>query len=253
MNGKIKIFSKANMLDQYLKMTLVLALTVFLSIFFNNTYILGEMLIRLPKIGELVSSAVKIAFFVLLGIVSYAALVPFRFGRDMWFYENSKKNRQKLKTLFSYYNPKKSFRAMKIVLLVQLKKLFITLLFLVPFAAIGGYILYSLKDGIGQKLLYILVISDALLLITGLFFSFVFSQRYFLAPYLFYENEPCSAREVIKLSTEIMEEKCFETAFLKISFFPWMLLYVFVFPAAYVYPYYKLSVSYKAITLLTKR
>lgn len=253
MNGKIKIFSKANMLDQYLKMTLVLALTVLLSIFFNNSFIFGEMIMRLTRIGEVVSSTVKISFFALLGIASYALLVPFKFARDMWFYENSKKNKQKLKMLFSYYNPKKSLRAIKIVLLVQIRKLLITFLFLTPFALIGAYILYSLKDGIGQRLLAVLVISDFLLLITGTFFSFVFSQRYFLAPYLFYENEPCSAREVIKLSAEIMEEKCFETAFLKISFFPWMLLYIFIFPAAYVYPYYKLSVSYKALTLLIKR
>lgn len=251
MNGRIKIFSKANMLDQYLKLALVLVITVFLTVLFNNTFIFGEMITRLPSVSPFMTSLLKIGFFAVLGIISYLALLPFKYGRDVWFYENAKKNRQSLKTLFSYYRVKKSGGAIKLIFLVQLKKFFITLLFLIPSIAIGGYIVYSLGQGIGEKLLFALVISFFLLTLTGLFFSFVFNQRYFLATFLYYENEGCRVKDVTNLSVRIMENKCFETAFLKLSFVPWMLLYVFLVPAVYVYPYYKLSVSFKAITLLT--
>lgn len=251
MNGKIKIFSKANMLDQNLKMSLVLVIMVLLSVFLNNTFILGELVSRLPQVSVYISPLLKNILIVLLGAVSYVALAPFNYGRDIWFYENARKNKLPLRSLFSFYSVKKSFGAIKIVFSVQVRKFLVTVLFLVPSLAVGGYLFYSLREGIGQLIFIALAVSTVLLTVTGLFFSFVFSQRYFLAPYLYFENEPCRARDVISLSAKIMENRCFETAILKLSFFPWWLLYAFVFPAVYVYPYNKLSISFKAVTILT--
>ncbi len=251
MNGKIKIFSKANMLDQNLKMSMVLVITVLFSIFLNNTFVLGEFVANLPSVSTYVSPIVKTGLLVFIGFVSYFWLVPFNYGRDIWFYENARKNKLPLRKLFVFYNVKRSFGAIKLTFLVQVRKLSVMLIFLVPAMAVGGYLLYSLKEGIGQLLFITLSVSFLLLAVTGFFFSFVFSQRYFLAPYLYFENEPCGANDVIKLSAKIMENKCFETAMLKLSFFPWWLLCALLFPAVYVYPYYKLSISFKALTLLT--
>ena len=250
MNGKIKIFSKANMLDQNIKMSLVLVITVLFSVVFNNTFVLGELLMQLPVIRSYMIPAGENVAIVFLGILSFVAISPFNYGRDIWFYENARKNKLPVRKLFSYYSIKKSSGAIRITFLVQLRKLLITLLFMTPSFVLGGYIFYALREGIGQLIFIALSVSVILLAVTGLFFSFVFSQRYFLAPYLYYENEPCKANEIIKLSTQIMENKCFETAMLKMSFFPWWLLCVLVFPTVYVYPYYKLSISFKAITIL---
>ncbi len=250
MNGKIKIYSKANMLGQYLKMALVLVISVFFAVLLNNTFLLGELISELLDGNRYFVKAVRIAFFVILGVLSYIALLPLSVGRDVWFYENSKKNRLGVRKLFSYYSPKKSPAAVRLMILIHIKKLLITLLFLIPAATIGTYLVMSLGEGIGRKLIVTLAVSFVLLLLSGLFFSFIFSQRYFLAPYLFYENEPCRVRDIVSLSAKIMENRCFQTAFLRLSFVPWMLLYVLLFPAVYVYPYYKLSLSFKAITIL---
>lgn len=252
MNGKIKIFSKANMLDQNLRMTLVLIITVLLSVFLNNTFILGEIIYRLPQLSQFSSPLVRTVFLIFIGIASYVAILPFNYGRDIWFYENAKKNKMSLKKLFSYYSVKKSSGAIKILFSVQIRKLLATFLFLVPSMAVGIYLIFALREGIGELMLFTLAVSFFMLLLTGLFFSFVYCQKYFLAPYLFYENEPCSTREIIAFSGKIMEKKCFDTAMFKLSFFPWYLLYVFLFPAVYVYPYYKLSISFKVLSLLTK-
>ncbi len=251
MNGKIKIFSKANMLDQNLKMTFVLIITVLFSVFFNNTFILGEIIYTLPQLSHFSSPVLRLAFLAVIGIASYVAILPFNYGRDIWFYENAKKNKLSLKKLFSYYSVKKSAGAIKILFSVQIRKLLASFLFLVPSIAVGAYLIYALKDGIGELMMLSLAVSFFLLLLTGMFFAFVYSQKYFLAQYLFYENEGCSAREIISFSSKIMENKCFDTAMFKLSFFPWYLLYVFVFPAAYVYPYYKTSISFKVLSLLT--
>lgn len=251
MNGKIKIFSKANMLEQNLRLSLVLVITVILSVFLNNTFILGEFLSRMPAVSVYISPFVKKLLISLIGVFSYIALVPFNYGRDIWFYENARKNRLSPAKLFSFYSVKKSFGAIKITFAVQLRKFIITFLFLLPSVAVGGYLVYALREGIGQLIFMSLTISAIVLGITGIFFSFVLCQRYFLTPYLYFENEPCKVNEIVALSGKLMEKKCFETAMLKLSFFPWWLLCVLVFPAIYVYPYYKLSISFKAITILT--
>lgn len=239
------------MLEQNLRLSLVLVITVLLSVFLNNTFILGEFLSRMPQVGVYISPLVKRIIISAIGIFSYIALVPFNYGRDIWFYENARKNRLSPARLFSFYSIRKSFGAIKITLAVQLRKFIITLLFLTPSVAVGGYIIFALRQGIGQLIFIALTVSSVVLGITGVFFAFVFCQRYFLAPYLYFENEPCKANEVVKLSCKIMDKKCFETAMLKLSFFPWWLLCVLAFPAVYVYPYYKLSISFKAITILT--
>ena len=251
MNGKIKIFSKANMLDQNLKMTLVLVITALISIILNNTFVFSEILLQLPQLNVYTGPTLKDFILVMSGVVSYALIMPFNYGRDIWFYENARKNKLSLKKLFSYYSARKSVGAIKITFFVQLRKFFAALLFMIPSFALGGYLLFALRQGIGQWILIVLSVSVILLSVTGAFFAFVFSQRYFLSSYLWYENEPCKANEIIKLSTQIMENKCFETAMLKLSFFPWWLLCVLVFPTVYVYPYYKLSISFKAITILS--
>lgn len=250
MNGKIKIFSKANMLDQNLKMTLVLVITALISIILNNTFVLGEILLQMPQLNMYTEPTLKDFILVMSGVISYVVIMPFNYGRDIWFYENARKNKLSVRKLFSYYNVRKSVGAIKITFSVQLRKFFATFLFMTPSFTLGGYLIFALRQGIGQWILIVLSVSVILLSVTGAFFSFVFCQRYFLSSYLWYENEPCRVNEIIKLSTQIMENKCFETAMLKLSFFPWWLLCVLIFPTVYVYPYYKLSISFKAITIL---
>ena len=239
------------MLEQNLRLSLVLVITVILSIFLNNTFIIGEFLSRMPSLSVYISPLIKRLLISLIGVFSYIALVPFNYGRDIWFYENARKNRLSPAKLFSFYGIRKSFGAIKITLAVQVRKFIITFLFLIPSVTVGGYIIFALKEGIGQLIFIALTASSVVLGITGIFFAFVFCQRYFLAPYLFFENEPCKVNEIVNLSCKIMDKKCFETAMLKLSFFPWWLLCILVFPAIYVYPYYKLSISFKAITILT--
>lgn len=242
------------MLGQYLSLVLVLLITVFLTITVNNSFIIGHVIINIPDVTELFSETsaktVKIIFFTLLGFVSYISLIPFRYGSDIWFYENAKKTRLPLKQLFSFYNFRKSPSSLKIIMLVEAKKLLCTSFFLLPSTVITGYIFYALREGMGVKMLMSLIIGGVLLFFTGVFFAFVFSQRYFLAPYIMYENENCKASEAVKLSSEIMENRCFETAFFKLSFSGWFLLCLLIFPTLYVYPFYKMSNSLKAVSIL---
>lgn len=254
MNARIKIFSKANMLGQHLTLILVLLITFFITFTINNSFILGHVVINISGVTSLFktfpSYVVRLVFFAVLGIISYLILIPFRYGNDIWFYENAKKTRLPLKHLFTFYSFKKSPSALKIFLLVGFKKFICALVFLMPSAVISVYIVYAIREGIGARMLISLMAGTFLLLISGVFFAFVFSQRYFLVPYIMYENENCKVTDAVNLSAEIMENKCFETAFFKLSFSGWFLLCLFIFPTFYVYPFYRMSNSMKAVSLL---
>ena len=254
-NGRIKIYSKATMLNQYSKMSLVLAITVLLYLFFDNSYVLAEVALNstgfdftLPFLPAVPGKVIIFSFF---GVLSYVFLAPFKYGRDIWFYENAKKNRLSIRKLFSFYKGRKLYYSIKFVLSVQLRKLLIYFLFSLPATVLTVYIFYALREGVGRNLLFVLSVGTTVLYICSFFFSFVFSQRYFLAPFLYYENDYCRVRDVLSLSVKIMDKRCFETAFLKLSFAGWFLLCIFIFPTFYVYPFYKLSVSTKTLSLLT--
>lgn len=242
------------MLGQQLSLILVLLITVFLTLAINNSFVIGYVITNIPNVTLSVpgisAKTVKLIFFAFLGIVSYITLVPFRYASNIWFYENAKKVRLPVKSLFSFYNVKKSPSALKLVVSVELRKFLCVLVFLTPSFVIAGYIFYALSSGIGIKMLLSLVAGAFLLFVSGAFFAFSFSQRYFLAAYIMYENNSCKVREAIKLSSEIMEKRCFEVAFFKLSFFGWFMLCVFVFPTLYVYPFYKMSNSLKAVSIL---
>ena len=239
------------MLDQNMKLSMALIITVLLSVIFNNTFILGEMIYSLPALSDAAVPWLKEIMLAFIGLLSYLALVPFNYGRDIWFYENAKKNKQSLKKLFGFYGVKRVSGAVRISVSVQLRKFIATVVFLIPSLAIGGYLLFALREGVGEMMMLALSVSFFVLFVSGLFFSYVYTQKYFLAQFLFYENQSCRVKDIISLSGKIMEKKCFDTAVFKLSFFPWFLLCLLVFPAVYVYPYYKLSLSYKVLSLLT--
>lgn len=242
------------MLDQYAKMALVLSLTVLLYVIFDNSYIITQIILnstdfsqKLPFLSFASGETIIFTFF---GILSYLFLAPFRLGGDIWFYENAKKNRLPVSKLFSFYKGRKLFYSIKFVLALHLRKFLIFFLFSLPSTVLGAYIFYALNEGVGRNLLFVLSVSTAVLFITSFFFAFVFSQRYFTAPFLYYENDFCKVKDVLILSGKIMEKRYFEVAFLKMSFIGWFLLCIFVFPTFYVYPFYKLSISTKALSLL---
>lgn len=242
------------MLDQYTKMALVLSITVLLYIVLDNSYVITHLILNRTdfnfKISFLPAVSGEIMIFSFFGILSYLFLAPFKFGSDVWFYENAKKNRLSVKKLFSFYRGRKVFYSIKFVLSVHLRKLLIFFLFSVPAIVLSAYISYALKEGIGRNLLFVLSVGTAVLFICSFFFAFVFSQKYFLAPFLYYENDFCRVRDVLLLSGKIIDKRYFEVAFLKMSFAGWFLLCLLVFPTFYVYPFYKLSVSTKALSLL---
>ena len=260
MNGQIKIYGKAILLNQYAKTTLVILISLLAVVFLGNIVYLVDFLLKSHYVAEifdnvsgLVVTAMIATFVVLTAVISSMVIIPLKYGREIWFYEQAKRNRQTIKYLFKNYAPKRSFKPIGLYFYLFFIKLGVFLCFELPAILVSFYFSYALKDGISQELFIALIATIAVLFLIGAFFYFVFSQRYFLAKYILYENEDCKIIDALKTSSNIMEKKCFQSALFKLSFLPWFLLYIFIAPAIYVYPYYKVSTAYYGISILSNR
>ena len=98
---------------------------------------------------------------------------------------------------------------------------------------------YKLVNGSEAILFLIPCISGAVFLITGLLFFLVVTRRYLLAFYLFDESDKATASAVIRESERVMDGQMGRAAAFALSFAPWILSCVFLFPIFYVYPYYQ--------------
>lgn len=259
MNGRLKILSKAVLLDQYGRMTAVILISLSV-LFLSNNLFIGEKylfdiidfnsLSRLSGIENLKIPFV-IAVSLIVCLISVPAVIPLKFGKEIWFFENAKKNRLKVRKIFAFYKRGSFFKSIRLTFTLFFTKLLFFLLFILPGAALSGCLWYSLYRGISETMLILLCSGIALTLFCGLFFFFVFSQRYSLSYILFYENFSLKPREAIKLSCKITDDRCFELAKLKLSFFLWFLTCLLIIPAFYVYPYYKMTFAVKQVNILS--
>ena len=250
MNGKIKIYSKAIMLNQTLKTAAIIFISAVLVLLSNNLFIGGQYLFGLFE-NEAFSNVIFHIIFFLTAFISVCLTLPLKFGREIWFFESAKNNTQKIRSVFMFYKPKYFFKSTALAISLFFIKLFWLTFFLLPGIAFSAYLYYSLQNGITKAMLILVGSSIALTLLCGLFFSFAAFQRYSLSYLLLYENEHSSIRDAISTSKMLMDKNCFGLARLKLSFCLWILSCVLVFPVIYVYPYYKTTVSYYLRKILT--
>ncbi|MBQ6625084.1 MAG: DUF975 family protein [Clostridia bacterium] len=259
MNGRIKIFSKAIMLNQNMRMTVVIVFSALILLLSNNLFILGKYLYDYLQNETLLNFfsdniVSNIGFALLMTIIAFISLVavmPLKYGREIWFYENAKKNKLKISKLFFAYSPKHSIKCIRFCFTLFFIKLAWFIAYLIPAIGFSIYLAVSLSQGISQTMLLLTVIAISLTVSCGLYFYFVTTQRYILSYIVFYENKDIGPIEAIRLSAQIMDNNCFACSNLKLSFIPWFFLCLLIFPIAYVYPYYKLSTSFYAVRILS--
>ncbi len=120
-----------------------------------------------------------------------------------------------------------------------IKKSICCLLYISPFTVISVLIYSFLQDGMSYFLLILFVLSDVVLLITGLYSYFVFTQKYEMMPFVLMKNHDKSIRDIFVLSATLMNGKCRNLLRLKLQNIPKKLLCLFIFPCVYFLPYCK--------------
>lgn len=258
--GRIKVFSKAIMLGNTLKLCAALVFSLAVLLFANNLFVAAEYLFDFLcakeafsfLIGPFRKIGLAVAYSVCM-VFSVALIAPLKLSKEIWFHETSKKNRMKLSRLFYFYRPSWFFKSVWLYFSLLCVKFLWLLLYFFPCAAMSAYLVFSLQNGISKTMLLLVSASIGISFLSGSYFSFVTFQRYDLCYILYYENTGISPFETLKLSAMLMDEHCFKLAKLKLSFLPWMLSCALILPAFYVYPYYKISVSYFRNNILSNK
>ena len=113
------------------------------------------------------------------------------------------------------------------------------LFFLCP-ATIVSYIFYSLlQNGISYSLLILILVSDFVLLITGVYSYAVYIQKYELIPYVLIKFKYKKIKAIFDMSEKLMEGNCRKLLKLKLCNIPKKLLCLLILPAVYYLPYCK--------------
>ena len=108
---------------------------------------------------------------------------------------------------------------------------------------LGSVISLAYSGGIEFYLFISLTGGGVILMLAGLIFRFIILQRYFLAPYLIASNPKLGAWQSIKQSKNLLDGHIFRIVRFKLSFIPWFISSVLIFPLIFSYPYYKQSCS----------
>ena len=190
------------------------------------------------------TAALMMVFVISLLALAACVLLcaPLKAGRMAWFWRQSGRNGRHngIGALFSPFRPaRRAMRAVALWLALLVRKLGWALLFCGPGAILLGIAWYKLVNGSEAILFLIPCISGAVFLITGLLFFLVVTRRYLLAFYLFDESDKATASAVIRESERVMDGQMGRAAAFALSFAPWILSCVFLFPIFYVYPYYQ--------------
>lgn len=194
--------------------------------------------------NSLLINFIRITLFLLSMIITVIVSSGASIGQTAVFSGRVNRKKASFKRIIYWLKPSKSFKAFGLSLTVLLLKIMWTSVFLFPGSVILAAIVYlAFSGGIEIYLFFSLFLCGAVLIFTGSFFTFVITQRYFLARFLLTENPGLGVIQSLKQSKNLMEFQLMTVVKFKLCyFFPFMLSFL-VFPLLFLYPHYKQSLS----------
>lgn len=186
----------------------------------------------------------SVVFFdvVFVTAILFLFICALKMGEQFLYFIKASGGKGRTGLLFNFFTFEKSFRAFSLFLRLTILKSAWLLYFLLPCVVCYGltFYLYSL----GNLLLivfYIMLAGASVLLSYCIFMWRVAFFRYNAAPYYVCLNRDTSPKEAIKKSISLTDGFLRESVLLESTFFGWFLSCVFLFPIAYVLPYFRIS------------
>lgn len=167
-------------------------------------------------------------------ILLVVLLSPLFNGFVRIYYEASFTREFNMNNLFYYFGSGKYHRAVHLNLSFAIRLMFPAVLFFLPLFAYYIFCFAFMDAFVGTVLYkdfeFILTIMSSILLI-------IYSLKYFLVMTMFCTDDSIEARDLFRMSKEIMKDQKGDATKLFFSFTPWMLLCLLIIPALYVVPY----------------
>ncbi len=198
----------------------------------------------LPGLLETLPIASPLSVAVTAGflILGFFVTAPLLVGIKAWFFGLSGGESPEISAAFAFYSSARLFfKSVLLMLDICLRAFFWVYVLILPGAllsATGGALLTArLRLQNGRLLGTLSVIVGVLLTLLGLLFALVIITRYFLAPYLFAQNNGLGVRKAIKTSISYMHGSAGRLILLLLSYILWAAASLLVLPALYAFPY----------------
>ena len=113
----------------------------------------------------------------------------------------------------------------------------------IPIISSVIFIRHNIRGAVSLRAAFIFFSGMTILAIAGFGFYLLYTQRYSKSMFFLACYKDFTVTEAISESIKRTKEKCADILFFKLGFAPWFLLCVLIFPAFFVIPYYKQSVT----------
>lgn len=247
--GRIKIIAKSHLLGSTLPIFTIFIIAVSAIAVSGDFSFLVSYILNLPLINNLIStgearSIVKIILSVIGIIITIIVIPPVKLGIERWFFVRAKGENAKVRDLFYFFEFSRFLRSQSAFWYSTAIKTAVFFFFQFPALCIFG-VLYSaaFQGESSYTIVLALMVSGVMLALAGLGFYFVYSADWFMYYYIIVSNDTIKLSKAYRFSVKLVKNSIGRVCLFKLSFFPWWLLCVFVFPIFYVWGYYKQSLA----------
>jgi len=187
------------------------------------------------------TSPIALALMIFIGILSFFITAPLKLGATRWYYYLTDGIALTTVEIFDYFfSVRKYFGALFIEVILFFKKLFWSVLFLAPPAAMvfmGNYWRQQASRNIEILISTgIEILGGALLVLLG-WFWLMWMRRYSLARFIFVSDGAVSARNAVKRSVLFTKGRLLEFLMLEFSLIGWRIADIMIVPRLFTVPY----------------
>ncbi len=247
--GKLKIIAKSHMLSRTAPILCTFSVCISAWFFSGNfsffvSYFLNSSLFENSSLEENVKSAVIIISSLIGIILTVALCAPLKVGRERWFILNAKGEKPKFHEIFFYFRKGRFFKSVFAVLYAESIKFAAAAVFFFPSVCLFGILYYCIfYHATAFAIILCLIIAEILLITVGSAFMFIYSGEFLMYYPIIISNRKVTPFRALSYSRAMTSPVLLKIAVFRLSFFPWWLLSLGVFPAFYCWGYYKQSLS----------
>ena len=174
-------------------------------------------------------------------IASIAAISPIRLKLQIKHLLLARRNKNPQKATIGVSGILKSCEMC--VCLFFLKLFWLAVFEAIPIISSAIFIRHNIRNAVSLKAAFVFFSGMIILSIAGFGFYLLFTQRYSKSMFYLACYEDFTVTDAIGESIKRTKNKCADILFFKLGFAPWFLLCALIFPAFFVVPYYKQSIT----------
>lgn len=198
------------------------------------------------KLAENLRNVLVFASSLFAVVFLFAVFSALFMGIDRFFLRKAQKTGASTADFFHYFRVKEMFGMVDFSFKLTLLKLMMLSICFLPCVICGMFISSMLTSSASLNVSAILLIAFVCLFLNGARFYFHFTGTLFLAKYYYIKGEYLNFRQLVASSQCAMKKHMKTLKKLKLSFTGWFLLCLFIFPAVYVFSYYRQSAAVAA-------